>query len=184
MSGLIFLIIIVYALSKISKTGRANNKAGGARSRQDAAPAQPQRPRQGRRAQAGYRPAAAAPDEARPRVYDRLRSQAAPRAHGRPQAQPEDRQAEPFGGEYTGSLNYVSTEGEGTESVDCSLTAAHDHSGANDHSVANAAANAAAARPRPAEQPAHRPLLSAADRAACRQAVIYAEILGKPKARR
>ena len=74
-------------------------------------------------------------------------------------------------------MNYVSTEGEGTESVECSLTG-HTHPGIH------SGADAAGARPRSPAEPASRPFLSAADRDACRRAVIYAEILGKPKAMR
>ncbi|MDD7004709.1 MAG: hypothetical protein PUI36_04665, partial [Clostridiales bacterium] len=76
-----------------------------------------------------------------------------------------------------GSMNYVSTEGEGTESVECSLTG-HAHPGVH------SGADAAGTRPLSPAEPASRPFLSAADRDACRRAVIYAEILGKPKAMR
>ena len=74
-------------------------------------------------------------------------------------------------------MNYVSTEGEGTESVECSLTS-------HTHPDVHSGADAAGARPRSPAEPASRPFLSAADRDACRRAVIYAEILGKPKAMR
>lgn len=90
--------------------------------------------------------------------------------HDRPEA---FRPAEPFREAYSGSLNYVSTEGEGTESVACSLTG-HNHPDAH-------AETPDAETHLPAE-PVSRPFLSAADRDACKRAVIYAEILGKPRA--
>ena len=163
MSGLIFLAILFYAISYIAKEGKSKREAGGAArpQRGEAASAQPERslrqgtpyaPRSG-----AYRPAAAP----RPEPDVELCT------HDRPEAfQP----AEPFKEASSGSMNYVSTEGEGTESVECSLTS-HTHPGV--HSGIHS----------PAE-PASRPFLSAADRDSCRRAVIYAEILGKPKAMR
>ena len=65
-------------------------------------------------------------------------------------------------------MNYVSTEGEGTESVEGSLTG-------HDHPDVHSGADAAGARPRSPAEPASRPFLSAADSDACRRAVIYAE---------
>lgn len=170
MSGLIFLAILFYAISYIAKEGKAKRKAGGAArpQRSEAASAQFERPlRQG----TPYAPRSGA-----------YRSAAAPRpepdvelcTHDRPEAfQP----AEPFKEASSGSMNYVSTEGEGTESVECSLTS-HTHPGVH------SGTDAAGARPRSPAEPASRPFLSAADRDACRRAVIYAEILGKPKAMR
>lgn len=163
MSGLIFLAILFYAISYIAKEGKAKRKAGGAArpQRSEAASAQfertlrqgtPYAPRSG-----AYRPAAAP----RPEPDVELCT------HDRPEAfQP----AEPFKEASSGSMNYVSTEGEGTESVECSLTG-HDHPDihAGIHSQ---------------EEPASRPFLSAADRDSCRRAIIYAEILGRPKALR
>lgn len=163
MSGLIFLAILFYAISYIAKEGKAKRKAGGAAhpQRSEAASAQFERPlRQGTPyapRSGAYRPAAAP----RPEPDVELCT------HNRPEAfQP----AEPFKEASSGSMNYASTEGEGTESVECSLTS-HTHPGV--HSGIHS----------PAE-PASRPFLSAADRDACRRAVIYAEILGKPKALR
>ena len=162
MSGLIFLAILFYAISYIAKEGKAKREAGGAARphRGEAASAQPERtlrqgtpyaPRSG-----AYRPAAAP----RPEPDVELCT------HDRPEAfQP----AEPF--------KEASTEGEGTESVECSLTS-HTHPGVH------SGADAAGARPRSPAEPASRPFLSAADRDSCRRAVIYAEILGKPKAMR
>lgn len=166
MSGLIFLAILFYAISYIAKEGKAKREAGGAArpQRSEAASAQFERPlRQGPRSGA-YRPAAAP----RPEPDVELCT------HDRPEAfQP----AEPFKEASSGSMNYVSTEGEGTESVECSLTG-------HDHPDVHSGADAAGARPRSPAEPASRPFLSAADRDACRRAVIYAEILGKPKAMR
>jgi len=163
MSGLIFLAILFYAISYIAKEGKAKRPQ-----RSETASAQPERslrqgtpyaPRSG-----AYRPAAAS----RPEPDVELCT------HDRPEAfQP----AEPFKEASSGSMNYVSTEGEGTESVECSLTS-HTHPGVH------SGADAAGARPRSPAEPASRPFLSAADRDACRRAVIYAEILGKPKAMR
>ena len=170
MSGLIFLAILFYAISYIAKEGKAKRKAGGAArpQRSEAASAQFERPlRQGTPyapRSGAYRPAAAP----RPEPDVELCT------HDRPEAfQP----AEPFKEASSGSMNYVSTEGEGTESVECSLTS-HTHPGVH------SGADAAGARPRSPEEPASRPFLSAADRGSCRRAVIYAEILGKPKAMR
>lgn len=167
MSGLIFLAILFYAISYIAKEGKAKRKAGGAARphRSEAASAQFERPlRQGTPyapRSGAYRPAAAP----RPEPDVELCT------HDRPEAfQP----AEPFKEASSGSMNYVSTEGEGTESVECSLTS-HTHPGVH------SGADAAGARPRSPAEPASRPFLSAADRDACRRAVIYAEILGKPK---
>lgn len=121
MSGLIFLAILFYAISYIAKEGKAKRKAGGAArpQRSEAASAQPERPlRQGTPyapRSGAYRPAAAP----RPEPDVELCT------HDRPEAfQP----AEPFKESSSGSMNYVSTEGEGTESVDCSLTS-HTHPG-------------------------------------------------------
>ena len=171
MSGLIFLAILFYAISYIAKEGKAKREAGGAArpQRSEAASAQPERslrqgtpyaPRSG-----AYRPAAAP----RPEPDVELCT------HDRPEAfQP----AEPFKEASSGSMNYVSTEGEGTESVECSLTS-HTHPGVH----ADAHPDVHSGIHSPAE-PASRPFLSAADRDSCRRAVIYAEILGKPKALR
>ena len=171
MDGLIFLAILFYAISYIAKEGKAKREAGGAArpQRSEAASAQPERslrqgtpyaPRSG-----AYRPAAAP----RPEPDVELCT------HDRPEAfQP----AEPFKEASSGSMNYVSTEGEGTESVECSLTG-HDHPDvhADAHPDIHAGIHSQ-------EEPASRPFLSAADRDSCRRAVIYAEILGKPKAMR
>ena len=165
MSGLIFLAILFYAISYIAKEGKTKRKAGGAArpQRSEAASAQFERPPYAPRSGA-YRPAAAP----RPEPDVELCT------HDRPEAfQP----AEPFKEASSGSMNYVSTEGEGTESVECSLTS-HTHPGVH------SGADAAGARPRSPAEPASRPFLSAADRDSCRRAVIYAEILGKPKALR
>lgn len=171
MSGLIFLAILFYAISYIAKEGKAKREADGAArpQRSEAASAQPERslrqgtpyaPRSG-----AYRPAAAP----RPEPDVELCT------HDRPEAfQP----AEPFKEASSGSMNYVSTEGEGTESVECSLTS-HTHPGVH----ADAHPDVHSGIHSPAE-PASRPFLSAADRDSCRRAVIYAEILGKPKAMR
>ena len=168
MSGLIFLAILFYAISYIAKEGKAKRKAGGAArpQRSEAASAQFERPlRQGTPyapRSGAYRPAAAP----RPEPDVELCT------HDRPEAfQP----AEPFKEASSGSMNYASTEGEGTESVECSLTS-HTHPGVH--------SGAAGTRPLSPAEPASRPFLSAADRDACRRAVIYAEILGKPKAMR
>lgn len=163
MSGLIFLAILFYAISYIAKEGKAKREAGDAArpQRSEAASAQPERslrqgtpyaPRSG-----AYRPAAAP----RPEPDVELCT------HDRPEAfQP----AEPFKEASSGSMNYVSTEGEGTESVECSLTShTHPDIHAGVHSQ---------------EEPISRPFLSAADRDSCRRAIIYAEILGRPKALR
>lgn len=178
MSGLIFLAILFYAISYIAKEGKAKREAGGAArpQRSEAASAQPERslrqgtpyaPRSG-----AYRPAAAP----RPEPDVELCT------HDRPEA---FRPVEPFKEASSGSMNYVSTEGEGTESVECSLTG-HDHPDvhADAHPGVHSGADAAGARPRSPAEPASRPFLSAADRDSCRRAVIYAEILGKPKAMR
>lgn len=171
MSGLIFLAILFYAISYIAKEGKAKRKAGGAArpQRSEAASAQFERPlRQGTPyapRSGAYRPAAAP----RPEPDVELCT------HDRPEAfQP----AEPFKEASSGSMNYVSTEGEGTESVECSLTG-HDHPyvHADAHPDVHSGIHSQ-------EEPASRPFLSAADRDACRRAVIYAEILGKPKALR
>ena len=171
MSGLIFLAILFYAISYIAKEGKAKREAGGAArpQRSEAASAQPERslrqgtpyaPRSG-----AYRPAAAP----RPEPDVELCT------HDRPEAfQP----AEPFKEASSGSMNYVSTEGEGTESVECSLTG-HDHP--DIHADAHADVHAGV---HSQEEPISRPFLSAADRDACRRAIIYAEILGRPKALR
>ena len=171
MSGLIFLAILFYAISYIAKEGKAKRKAGGAArpQRSEAASAQFERPlRQGTPyapRSGAYRPAAAP----RPEPDVELCT------HDRPEAfQP----AEPFKEASSGSMNYVSTEGEGTESVECSLTG-HDHP--DIHADAHADIHAGV---HSQEEPISRPFLSAADRDACRRAVIYAEILGKPKAMR
>ena len=175
MSGLIFLAILFYAISYIAKEGKAKRKAGGAArpQRSEAASAQFERPlRQGTPyapRSGAYRPAAAP----RPEPDVELCT------HDRPEAfQP----AEPFKEASSGSMNYVSTEGEGTESVECSLTS-HTHPGvhADAHSGAHADVHAGV---HSQEEPISRPFLSAADRDSCRRAVIYAEILGKPKAMR
>lgn len=170
MSGLIFLAILFYAISYIAKEGKAKRKAGGTArpQRSEADSAQFERPlRQGTPyapRSGAYRPAAAP----RPEPDVELCT------HDRPEAfQP----AEPFKEASSGSMNYVSTEGEGTESVECSLTS-HTHPGVH------SGADAAGARPRSPEEPVSRPFLSAADRDSSRRAVIYAEILGKPKALR
>lgn len=171
MSGLIFLAILFYAISYIAKEGKAKREAGGAArpQRSEAASAQPERslrqgtpyaPRSG-----AYRPAAAP----RPEPDVELCT------HDRPEAfQP----AEPFKEASSGSMNYVSTEGEGTESVECSLTG-HDHPDihADAHPDVHAGVHSQ-------EEPISRPFLSAADRDSCRRAIIYAEILGRPKAMR
>ena len=171
MSGLIFLAILFYAISYIAKEGKAKRKAGGAArpQRSEAASAQFERPlRQGTPyapRSGAYRPAAAP----RPEPDVELCT------HDRPEAfQP----AEPFKEASSGSMNYVSTEGEGTESVECSLT---DHDHPDIHADAHPDIHAGI---HSQEEPASRPFLSAADRDACRRAVIYAEILGKPKAMR
>lgn len=175
MSGLIFLAILFYAISYIAKEGKAKREAGGAArpQRSEAASAQPERPlRQGTPyapRSGAYRPAAAP----RPEPDVELCT------HDRPEAfQP----AEPFKEASSGSMNYVSTEGEGTESVECSLTG-HDHPDvhADAHPDIHADIHAGI---HSSEEPISRPFLSAADRDACRWAVIYAEILGKPKAMR
>ena len=169
MDGLIFLAILFFAISYIAKEGKAKREAGGAArpQRSEAASSQPGRPlRQGPYAprSGAYRPAAAP----RPEPDVELCT------HDRPEAfQP----AEPFKEASSGSMNYVSTEGEGTESVECSLTG-HAHPGVH------SGADAAGTRPLSPAEPASRPFLSAADRDACRRAVIYSEILGKPKAMR
>lgn len=171
MSGLIFLAILFYAISYIAKEGKAKREAGGAArpQRSEAASAQSERslrqgtpyaPRSG-----AYRPAAAP----RPEPDVELCT------HDRPEAfQP----VEPFKEASSGSMNYVSTEGEGTESVECSLTG-HDHPDvhADAHPDIHAGIHSQ-------EEPASRPFLSAADRDSCRRAIIYAEILGRPKALR
>ena len=171
MDGLIFLAILFFAISYIAKEGKAKREAGGAArpQRSEAASAQPERtlrqgtpyaPRSG-----AYRPAAAP----RPEPDVELCT------HDRPEAfQP----AEPFKEASSGSMNYVSTEGEGTESVECSLTG-HDHPGvhADAHPDVHAGVHSQ-------EEPISRPFLSAADRDSCRRAIIYAEILGRPKALR
>lgn len=171
MSGLIFLAILFYAISYIAKEGKAKRKAGGAArpQRNEAASAQPERslrqgtpyaPRSG-----AYRPAAAP----RPEPDVELCT------HDRPEAfQP----AAPFKEASSGSMNYVSTEGEGTESVECSLTG-HDHP--DIHADAHADVHSGI---HSLEEPISRPFLSAADRDSCRRAIIYAEILGRPKALR
>ena len=74
-------------------------------------------------------------------------------------------------------MNYVSTEGEGTESVECSLTS---HIPTPAFTRGRCHRSSSPHR----QSPASRPFLSAADRDSCRRAVIYAEILGKPKAMR
>lgn len=171
MSGLIFLAILFYAISYIAKEGKAKRKAGGAArpQRSEAASAQPERslrqgtpytPRSG-----AYRPAAAP----RPEPDVELCT------HDRPEAfQP----VEPFKEASSGSMNYVSTEGEGTESVECSLTGhAHPDIHADAHPDVHSGIHSQ-------EESISRPFLSAADRDSCRRAVIYAEILGKPKAMR
>lgn len=170
MSGLIFLAILFYAISYIAKEGKAKREAGGAArpQRSEAASAQPERSlRQGPYAprSGAYRPAAAP----RPEPDVELCT------HDRPEA---FRPAEPFKEASSGSMNYVSTEGEGTESVPCSLTG-HDHPDihADAHPDVHAGIHSQ-------EEPASRPFLSAADRDSCRRAIIYAEILGKPKALR
>lgn len=171
MDGLIFLAILFYAISYIAKEGKAKREAGGAArpQRSEAASAQlerslrqgtPYAPRSG-----AYRPAAAP----RPEPDVELCT------HDRPEAfQP----AEPFKEASSGSMNYVSTEGEGTESVPCSLTG-HDHPDvhADAHPDIHAGVHSQ-------EEPISRPFLSAADRDSCRRAIIYAEILGRPKALR
>lgn len=171
MSGLIFLAILFYAISYIAKEGKAKREAGGAArpQRSEAASAQFERPlRQGTPyapRSGAYRPAAAP----RPEPDVELCT------HDRPEAfQP----AEPFKEASSGSMNYVSTEGEGTESVECSLTG-HDHPDihADAHPDVHAGIHSQ-------EEPASRPFLSAADRDSCRRAIIYAEILGRPKALR
>ena len=171
MSGLIFLAILFYAISYIAKEGKAKREAGGAArpQRSEAASAQPERPlRQGTPyapRSGAYRPAAAP----RPEPDVELCT------HDRPEAfQP----AEPFKEASSGSMNYVSTEGEGTESVECSLTG-HDHPDihADAHPDVHSGIHSQ-------EEPASRPFLSAADRDSCRRAIIYAEILGRPKAMR
>ena len=171
MSGLIFLAILFYAISYIAKEGKAKRKAGGAArpQRSEAASAQFERPlRQGTPyapRSGAYRPAAAP----RPEPDVELCT------HDRPEAfQP----AEPFKEASSGSMNYVSTEGEGTESVECSLTS-HTHPGvhADAHPDVHAGVHSQ-------EEPISRPFLSAADRDSCRRAIIYAEILGRPKALR
>ena len=171
MSGLIFLAILFYAISYIAKEGKAKRKAGGAArpQRNEAASAQFERPlRQGTPyapRSGAYRPAAAP----RPEPDVELCT------HDRPEAfQP----AEPFKEASSGSMNYVSTEGVGTESVPCSLTG-HDHPDvhADAHPDIHAGIHSQ-------EEPASRPFLSAADRDSCRRAIIYAEILGRPKALR
>lgn len=171
MSGLIFLAILFYAISYIAKEGKAKREAGGAArpQRSEAASAQPERslrqgtpyaPRSG-----AYRPAAAP----RPEPDVELCT------HDRPEAfQP----AEPFKEASSGSMNYVSTEGEGTESVECSLTS---HTHPDVHADAHADVHAGV---HSQEEPISRPFLSAADRDSCRRAIIYAEILGRPKALR
>lgn len=171
MSGLIFLAILFYAISYIAKEGKAKREAGGAArpQRSEAASAQPERslrqgtpyaPRSG-----AYRPAAAPRPEPDVELC----------AHDRPEAfQP----VEPFKEASSGSMNYVSTEGEGTESVECSLTG-HDHP--DIHADAHADVHAGV---HSQEEPISRPFLSAADRDSCRRAIIYAEILGRPKALR
>ena len=170
MSGLIFLAILFYAISYIAKEGKAKRKAGGAArpQRSEAASAQFERPlRQG----TPYAPTSGA---SRPAPAPTPAPDVELCTHDRPEAfQP----AEPFKESSSGSMNYVSTEGEGTESVECSLTS-HTHPGVH------SGADAAGARPRSPEEPVSRPFLSAADHDACRRAVIYAEILGKPKAMR
>ena len=87
------------------------------------------------------------------------------------------RPAAPFKEAYSGSLSYRSTEGIGTESVPCSLTE-HDHPDV--HADAHPDLHAGI----PSQEEPARPFLSAADRNACKRAVIYAEILGKPRALR
>lgn len=179
MSGLIFLAILFYAISYIAKEGKAKRKVGGAArpQRSEAASAQPERtlrqgtpyaPRSG-----AYRPAAAP----RPEPDVELCT------HDRPEAfQP----AEPFKEASSGSMNYVSTEGEGTESVECSLTG-HDHPDihADAHPDVHVGAHADVhSGIHSSEEPISRPFLSAADRDSCRRAIIYAEILGRPKALR
>lgn len=120
MSGLIFLAILFYAISYIAKEGKAKRKPGGAArpQRNEAASAQlsgpfagtPYAPRSG-----AYRPAAA------PRPEPDVELCTHDPARGLP-----------AGGAFkeasSGSMNYVSTEGEGTESVECSLTS-HTHPG-------------------------------------------------------
>ena len=168
MSGLIFLAIMFYALSYISDKNKAK------------------RAQRGGDAQA--RPQA--------RVSPQQEDDAELSTHDGPEA---FRPAAPFSEASSGSMNYVSTEGEGTESVECSLTGhAHPHVHASAHPNAhpnahpsahpNAHPNAHADTPGaeahlPAE-PVSRPFLSAADRDAYKRAVIYAEILGKPRALR
>ena len=171
MDGLIFLAILFFAISYIAKEGKAKREAGGAArpQRSEAASAQFERPlRQGTPyapRSGAYRPAAAP----RPEPDVELCT------HDRPEAfQP----AEPFKEASSGSMNYVSTEGEGTESVECSLTG-HDHPDV--HADAHADVHAGV---HSQEEPISRPFLSAADRDSCRRAIIYAEILGRPKALR
>ncbi len=171
MSGLIFLAILFYAISYIAKEGKAKREAGGAArpQRSKAASAQPERTlRQGT-------PYAHRSDAYRPAAAPRPEPDVELCTHDRPEAfQP----AEPFKEASSGSMNYVSTEGEGTESVECSLTG-HDHPDihADAHPDVHAGVHSQ-------EEPASRSFLSAADRDSCRRAIIYAEILGRPKALR
>ena len=188
MSGLIFLAIMFYALSYISDKNKAKRAQRGGD-----APARPQA-----------------------RVSPQPEDDAELSTHDEPEA---FRPAEPFKEASSGSMNYVSTEGEGTESVECSLNGhAHPHVHANAHTNAHASAHPNAhpsahpnahpsahpsahasahpdahpsAHPESPDAEAHlpaepvsRPFLSAADRDACKRAVIYAEILGKPRALR
>lgn len=176
MSGLIFLAILFYAISYIAKEGTAKREAGGAArpQRSEAASAQPERslrqgtpyaPRSG-----AYRPAAAPRPE--PDVELCM--------HDDPDT---FRPAAPFKEASSGSMNYVSTEGEGTESVPCSLTG-HDHPDihADAHADVHAGAHADVhSGIHSSEEPISRPFLSATDRDSCRRAIIYAEILGRPK---
>ena len=151
MSYLIILFVVIYAISRISKTDKPRRRGN--------------EPRQEYRPQQEYYP----PQQEEPEIC----------LHGRPETfEP----AAPFKEAYSGSLNYASTEGEGTESVPCSLTG-HDHPNvhADAHHDVHSDVHSGIHSP---EEPVSRPFLSAADRDSCRRAIVYSEILGRPKALR
>ena len=171
MEGLLFILAIAYGIfAAVSGAGSKRSR----RSRRGNAP--------------HYRPLEEyrAPQEYRPQAQEYYpQQQEAPKIclHDRPETFDP---AAPFREAYSGSLNYASTEGEGTESVPCSLTS-HDHPDihADAHPDIHAGAHADVhSGIYSSEEPISRPFLSAADRDSCRRAIIYAEILGRPRAMR
>lgn len=164
MDGLLLILIIAYGIfSVVSGSGSKRSR----RSRRGNEPRQEYRPQQ------EYYP----PQQEDPEIC----------LHDRPETFDP---AAPFKEAYSGSLNYASTEGEGTESVPCSLTG-HDHPNVHAdahhdvhsdvHSDVHPDVHSGIHSP---EEPVSRPFLSAADRDSCRRAIVYSEILGRPKALR